>query len=678
MQRVIDCLTLEHDFRLTLMALLVCALGAGLSTRLYMRTHSVYSSRAFVQLGLTSFIAGTAVWATHFLAMLAYEPPAPHAYDLMRTGLSLVVAIVGIGLSFATLHRGKGAIVIMVSGALFGASVSTMHYLGMWAYLVEGTITFHTPLVIGSIVAGMLLGALTMHRLTYPVTRFCWVGAAAAMILSVSSIHFLGMGALTITANPTIVIPDQLVSDTVMGAVVIVVTLFLLVIGFGSFLVEVKIAEEMQTLLRKASLHDPLTQLPNRANLQAHLQQRVVDPDAKFAVVTIDVDRFRSVNVRFGNKVGDQLLLELATRLKAHVGPNDYLARAGSDEFVIIHDGETEHVIIQAFVNALLADLRMPFASLNHTTDVSASIGTACCPKDANVPHDLLQKSQYAMKQAKANPEQRVSHYDATMDEQTRERDALTADLRQALSRDEFFLHFQPQNDIMSQDIVGFEVLCRWRHPTRGIVPPSIFIPIAEDIGMIKAIGIWVLKEACNEAVRWNKPYRIAVNVAPKQLDQPDFIAFVDEVLATSGLDASRLELEITEASIIDDKTDVLDVMRRLKARGISIAMDDFGTGYSSLASLQAFPFDKIKIDRSFVKDVHENDQRAAIVRATLLLGAALDIPVLAEGIENLEELAFLRNENCSVAQGFFFGKPMPVDDVRALTGGIIDLKKTA
>ena len=253
------------------------------------------------------------------------------------------------------------------------------------------------------------------------------------------------------------------------------------------------------------------------------------------------------------------------------------------------------------------------------------------------------------------------------MDRRSRDKTQLVHDLRLALQNNEFELVYQLQNTLETLAPVGFEVLLRWNHPTRGRVSPDEFIPVAEETGLVRDIGAWVLREACREAAQWDHPYSIAVNVAPQQLVQPSFVEDVMDNLFETGLDPQRLELEITEASIIDDQAHTLKVMHKLKELSIRIAMDDFGTGYSSLSMLQTFPFDKIKIDRSFVQDVHKDAQRAAIVRSTLLLGAALDIPVLAEGVEVEDELSFLRAESCTSVQGFYFGQPLTRDDMRRI-----------
>ena len=321
-----------------------------------------------------------------------------------------------------------------------------------------------------------------------------------------------------------------------------------------------------------------------------------------------------------------------------------------------------------AFAERLRAQIMEPVVHDGASLLVGASVGIATTFEDGLDVEQLIYKADVAMYRAKGLSDSKICRFNVEMDQQSRDRLQLVSDLRQALARDEFHLVYQVQNDLRTLEPVGFEVLLRWDHPERGRVSPAEFIPIAEETGLIRDIGLWVLRTACLEAAQWTQPLSIAVNVAPQQLVQPSFIEHVSDILFESGLQPERLELEVTEASIIDDQVNTLKVMHRLKAMGIRIAMDDFGTGYSSLATLQAFPFDKIKIDRNFVQDVHENEQSAAIVRSTLLLGAALKIPVLAEGVEVKEELSFLQDENCTSVQGFYFGKPMPLKDVHLIS----------
>ena len=273
------------------------------------------------------------------------------------------------------------------------------------------------------------------------------------------------------------------------------------------------------------------------------------------------------------------------------------------------------------------------------------------------------------MYRAKSTSSNSICFYDASMDQISRERNALAMEMRDGLKRGEFELFYQQQNDTMTREVVGFEVLLRWKHPVRGYIPPMEFIPIAERNGFILELGEWVLRSACAEAATWTNPLRIAVNVAPQQLSDHRLPQIVHEILLQTGLPASRLEIEITESGIIADHQHALHAIRRLKALGIKVAMDDYGTGYSSLSTLQSFPFDKIKIDRAFVDGVVTNKQSAAIVRSTLILAASLDIPVLAEGVENEDHIDFLRREGCLQVQGFLFGKPVPRAGIETIVG---------
>ena len=326
---------------------------------------------------------------------------------------------------------------------------------------------------------------------------------------------------------------------------------------------------------------------------------------------------------------------------------------------------------VAALGSRLHAAIRAPI-DINQTQILlDASIGIANSVNDGQDMEVLMTRSDQAMYQAMLRSDTHICEFNADLDRKTHERKALIEDLRQAIPKGQLELVFQLQNSVETLRPVGFESLLRWNHPERGRVPPNVFIPLAEETGLIQEIGVWVLRTACQTAATWPHPFSVAVNVAPQQLVQSSFVEHVSDILLETALPPHRLELEVTESSMIDDQDNTQRVMHELKAMGLRIAMDDFGTGYSSLATLQAFPFDKIKIDRSFVTDVHKHAQRAAIVRSTLLLGAALDIPVLAEGVETQEELDFLQAENCASVQGFFFGKPMSTAEVDTLMASL-------
>jgi predicted signal transduction protein with EAL and GGDEF domain len=349
---------------------------------------------------------------------------------------------------------------------------------------------------------------------------------------------------------------------------------------------------------------------------------------------------------------------------------NEVMARLGGDEFAVILPDLQDPTEAGTLAENILEAMQRVNQSESSGAPLAASIGVACFPSDAADRTSLLTHADTALYRAKADGRGTYRFFEASMEAQVRERRLIEHDLRYAMSRGELRLAYQPQNQIDTKEIIGFEALLRWEHPERGSVSPSVFIPIAEETGSILQIGEFVLRAACREAAGWERPLTIAVNVSAAQLHSPHFAQLVHEILFTTGLQAERLELEITETALIRDLTRALATLRQLKALGVRIAMDDFGTGYSSLANLRAFPFDKLKIDRSFISSVDRNEQSATIVRAVLGLGRGLHLPVVAEGVETEEELKFLTDELCCQAQGYLIGRPAPIETFADITGG--------
>ncbi len=666
------CVTQDHDYALVALAAVVCVFGSVLSTLLARRMLKAQGPRRAIQVALATLMMGSTVWSTHFMAMLAYDPGFDHAYEPTMTGVSFLVAILGMAMANIALVARPDAALYPLSGILFGAAVSAMHYIGMSAFLVPGQIMWAPGPLLASVILGLAFGVLSFHRVVRPATRICWLGGAILMVLSICATHFTGMSAVDIAFSPLVTVPAKVLSDALMAAMILGVMVLILLVGFASTWVELYLEGETSKLLSHASCHDPLTGLPNRMGLNHRLSQCTADmaqdETLKVAILTIDLNNFQDINDIHGHPSGDAIFVKLGARLAKVLGQGEYVARSGGDEFVAIIQGYRREQDVMAFAERLRAVLFEPVAlPCGERVIVGASIGIASTINDDEGLFDLQGKSNLAVSRAKTDPDLDICRYSAALDQQQRERQQLVNDLSQACENGELSLVFQRQNELQSLTVTGFEVLLRWTHPTRGAVSPGEFIPLAEETGLIQEIGLWVLHMACIEARTWTNPYAIAVNVAPQQLVQPTFVQDVRRILDQTGLSPQRLELEVTEASIIDDEVLTLRVMSQLKDMGVRIAMDDFGTGYSSLATLQAFPYDKIKIDRSFIQDVHRNKQRAAIVRATLLLGAALDIPVLAEGVEVQEELEFLRREKCQAVQGFYFGKPLALDELRRI-----------
>jgi diguanylate cyclase (GGDEF)-like protein/PAS domain S-box-containing protein len=415
--------------------------------------------------------------------------------------------------------------------------------------------------------------------------------------------------------------------------------------------------------------HDGLTELPNRAAFTRQLElavERAAKVGENFAVIYLDLDRFREVNEIFGHAGGDQALCEVARRLQ-DATEGAFLARMGGDEFTVIVDG-LQPATAEAIADKLLAAANEEIEIEGQEFRIGATIGVAVYPTDGEDATTLLGNADSALDQAKADVRGSIRFFEAQMDHLLRARRDLQLDLRSAAACGELKLYFQPQAKI-DGEVIGFEALLRWRHPHRGMVPPSTFIPLAEESGLIVPIGEWVLREACREAVAWPTPLQVSVNLSPVQFQHGDLVNLVHSVLLETGLSPNRLELEITENVLIGDFSSAVSVLRRLKLLGVHIAMDDFGTGYSSLSYLQSFPFDKIKIDKTFISNLDHNPQSAAIIRAVIGLGRGLELPVVAEGVETKSQLDFLTREACDQVQGYVVGRPLPIEDYADLVG---------
>ena len=420
----------------------------------------------------------------------------------------------------------------------------------------------------------------------------------------------------------------------------------------------------------RLALHDALTDLPNRAAFNESFEstlKRSAAANESFALMSIDLDRFKEINDLFGHSVGDALLCEVSRRLQAAMG-GAFVARLGDDEFAVIAANSFRLEAAAELAEELLHVMAEEFVIQGQRIRASLSIGVAVYPTDGIDGITLLGNADAALYRAKADGRGTVRFFQADMDKRLREQRALHHDLSSAIDRRELVLHYQPQATI-GGDIIGLEALVRWDHHSRGLVPPGVFIPIAEETGLILPIGEWILRVVCREAASWPKPLQIAINLSPVQFRHGDLPALIHEILLETGLQPDRLELEITESVLIDNFSKGTSILRRLKSLGVRIAMDDFGTGYSSLSYLQSFPFDKIKIDQAFISNVERNAQSATIVRAVIGLAKGLGLPVLAEGVETKEQLAFLTKEACDQVQGYFVGRPYPVEHYAELIG---------
>ena len=422
--------------------------------------------------------------------------------------------------------------------------------------------------------------------------------------------------------------------------------------------------------IRFLAHHDVLTGLPNRAQLHDLIAANIAQAQQSgqtVAVLCLDLDRFKAVNDTHGHQAGDLLLRSVAQRLLASIRPNDAAARIGGDEFILLVAGITGPQSIIELSRRLIQSLSQPFDLGGFEARIGASIGIAIGPQDGNSAEVLMKNADIALYRAKANGRGGFCFFESGMDQMQQERRALEQDLRQAVAEESFTVVFHPQFDCETNEVVSFEALARWYHPQRGQVSPADFIPLTEATGLIVALGRWVLQTACRAAVSWPVPCGVAVNVSARQFIGDDFADTVEAVLAETGLDAKRLELEVTETVMIYEAERALASLLRIKALGVRLALDDFGTGFSSLSSLQRFPFDKVKIDKSFINDLSTKNNARAIVGAILAMSHQLKLVVTAEGVETEAQLSHLRQQKCDLVQGYLLSRPIAMDQVPAL-----------
>ena len=780
MFRIYDCIAYAHDLRLVGLAALVCVLASFAAINLLRHARKSDGQMRGLWLAVSAISTGFGIWATHFVAMLAFTPGIPSGYNIVLTILSLVAAILltGAGLAISLTPNWRHG--PWVGGAIVAGGIAAMHYTGMAAFEVAGLILWDPVLVATSIVLGAAIGAVALPVGLHGNNEKWKIAGAVLLTLAICSHHFTAMAAVSIIPDPTIEISPSalpagwlavgvaiasfgiiglalagvvldirdrrrselevdrmrdLANASVEGLLVcdgeVVIsanTSFAALTGLsGSTLVGAKLESFFPDQVSRAKLlsglnqtvetdlrhldgsmtpvelilrqitfagrphhviavrdlkarkdaeqhiyflahHDALTSLPNRSHFNARIDQEIaaLPPGKSLAVLCLDLDRFKEVNDLFGHSAGDKVLQTVASRITAVLGEKQMMARLGGDEFGILVPDVANPAAASRVAESILEALRrsgdMP------ETLISTSIGIALCPEDATDRQALLTHADTALYRAKAEGRNTYRFFEARMGAEVRERRMLEQDLRHAIARDELCLVYQPQHEIQGGKVIGFEALLRWKHPTRGQISPAVFIPIAEETGAILQIGDWVLKTACREAASWTQPLKIAVNVSAAQLYNASFVQELHQILLETGLPPRRLEIEITETALVRDFNRALAMLRQIKALGIGIAMDDFGTGYSSLSNLRAFPFDKIKIDGSFVKSVNSNGQAAAIVRAVLGLGRGLGLPVLAEGVETDAELQFLQDELCDEAQGYLLGRPAAIGSFRNLT----------
>ncbi|MGU3540014.1 bifunctional diguanylate cyclase/phosphodiesterase [Methylobacterium sp. A54F] len=779
MIQLYNCVTQQHDLRFVAIAAVICALGTYATFAMGRQVFRCGTWQERLAWGVTGVTAtSVAIWATHFIAMLAYEPSMPFGFSSGLTGASLLIAFVLVGLGAGLVVVCPGLPGRIMGGGIVGLAISAMHYTGMSAYHVQGTLNWDLPVVAWSVFVGASCGSLSMV-LGFGRSRAVRNLAPLALLLAVCGTHFLGMSAVTIRFDPAVEIPGGSMDATVLSILTANAALLILGLAFAGLrlwhlnkqrheaesqrlrdladiaveglmicngdviaginhslervlglsreallgtslksilpdlsISDIPLTHEIDAGLKDASgarvpvrviaqsivikakphtvvavrdqrerlraeaemhrlaHHDALTGLANRRQFNDALADRYNSrrsDDPAFALLVLDLDRFKIVNDTLGHGMGDALLRRVAQRLSRAVREGDLVARLGGDEFAVLKGGGVDLAGIQELAERVLDVLARPFLIDGHVLNIGTSIGIALAPSDGETPEQLMGSADLALYGAKDDGRGRYRMFEGSMNARIQARRLLELDLRRAIARQEFTLHYQPQVDARTGAYDGAEALIRWHHPERGLVPPADFITLAEDTGLIGPLGEWVLRTACTDALAWPDHLTVAVNLSPVQFRDARLAATIRSILAETGLPGTRLEIEITEGSLLQDEQRTLAILRELRTLGIRISMDDFGTGYSSLSYLRRFPFDKIKIDQSFVRQTPGDKDSAAIVRAIATLGASLGMKTTAEGVETDAQSSFIAGEGCDQLQGYLISRPVPADRIAAL-----------
>jgi len=638
----------------------VCLFGTWVGMRHFARARATAGIIRIGWLFMASVGTGAALWAATFISILALDPSLNSGFEPIATGAVLAIAIVAclVGFEIGSRHF---TLAPEAGGLIMGTGILAMHFVAFKGWHIAGHVEWNAYGVTLTLLLGLSLSALAVNRANRPVTRWCRHGAAIVLAFMICVMHYAMMASTSAVADTSIVLPSYLIPAHVLGLAVVAAVLLVMGSGFSTYVIDLKLRTESADRIHQLSFNDTMTGLPNRIAFNERLAFDAAEAHEKahkLAAFSIDIDGFKDVNDVFGHAAGDLLLIEVADRMRRLLGSGEFLARQSGDEFLGLQMSGNHPHDAKAFAERISGVFAKSFQVNDQPVTLTASIGFSIFPIDTPERDQVLSNAKLAMHRGKSKQRGMICQYHREMDDSARSRRALARDLQHAAERGELELHYQLQTTLADGQICGAEALMRWRHPRRGMISPSEFIPLAEETEAIVEMGEWALRTACRDAAAEKIPGTVAVNLSPVQFKDDKLAETIHAILLETGLSPKRLEVEVTESTIMSDQTHGLHILRKLKAMGISVAMDDFGTGYSSLATLHAFPFDKLKLDQSFVKRLPNDAAAAAIVRTVLALGDSLGMPVLAEGIETEAQWQFLSEAGCAKGQGYLFAKP--------------------
>jgi len=629
---------------------------------------------------------GLGIWSMHFIGMLAFQLPIPLGYALGLTAVSLLAAVASSIfalwlVSRPTLPHGR----LALGALLMGSGIAAMHYLGMAALHMQPGIDYHLGWVALSLLIAVAASWTALHiafRLRSSHRRLRdRIAPALVLGAAIAGMHYTGMAAARFPAGSICgAVAGNGLQAQWLALVVLVLTIailaIVLIVSWLDQRMEAQLLrlrntdlssslDDAQAELTQAALHDPLTRLPNRRLLQQRIEQALAEAEqrgSRFAVMFMDLDGFKQVNDAYGHQTGDALLVAVADRTRKLLRPADMIARLGGDEFVLVVPIENDEDVATLASRIIQAVGREPLLG-GHDLQVTASIGIAICPDHAASERQLMAFADAAMYQAKEAGRNAYVRFADWMNDSAEQQFQLLADLRRAIGTEQLFLHYQPKTRVAGQAISGAEALIRWRHPQQGLIPPDRFIRLAERSGVINDIGRWALNEACRQLRAWHNAghdgWTVSVNLSPIQFASPNLLQEVREALKTHHLEPRRLILEITESTVMRDTEVSLTLLQAMAALGVGISIDDFGTGYSSLLYLKRLPATEIKIDHAFVRDLENSSEDVVIVSAIVALGHALDMDIVAEGVETAGQRAYLERLGCDYLQGYLLGRPV-------------------